>query len=126
VSGSHDRPDAAPGATRPPAGALEELLRSERAGADALANARAEAERILAEARESANEREEGLQRELVRAWAELERSVRASCDERLAEIRADSEATAGGYAEVEEAEVERLAARVIDELVGTPNRDAP
>jgi vacuolar-type H+-ATPase subunit H len=99
-------------------GDLGRLLAAEARLETMLADARAEAARLVAEARAAAAARETGLDAEIEREAAALDARLSAERAGREAEIAAQAEASARRYDAIGQPRVGALAARVVERLV--------
>lgn len=105
-------------------GDLLELVQTERQLDDELAAARAEAITIVEQARQAARDQARGLDDDVARAIAELERTTAAELEVRLAELEADASSQLRAYAAASESVVMVLAARMVarlEPLAGPP-----
>lgn len=102
-------------------GDLEAILQLEKELADRVADARAEAERILREAQADVARRDAGLEEELARRIRELDARLLAEREQRLAQVTASARQRRAAWDAVDDATVNRAAGAVVDALVAGP-----
>jgi vacuolar-type H+-ATPase subunit H len=103
------------------AGDLEALLELERTLAQRLAAARAEADRILEDARADVAKREAALEAELAASAEELRTRLTAERDRRLAAVAEDGRQRAAAWDGAADSAVVRAAGMVADALIAGP-----
>lgn len=102
-------------------GDLDAILKLEQDLADRLAAAHAEAERLVAEARDEVARREAALDEELGRRVRELDARLREERERRLAEAAEAARQRRAAWDAIDDAAVDRAAGVVADALVAGP-----
>jgi len=116
----------APAAPRDQSGDLTALLELERALSERLAAAHAEADRIVADAREEAARREAGIEAEMAAARRALDARLAQEREGRLGAVSEEARRRVAGWDGVGAPAVDRAAAAVVAALIAGPDGDGP
>ena len=117
MSRRHRTPDLA--ATQGAVTDLDRLVATEQRLEASVADARAEAERIVEEAHTAARGGEQAFERECQEALAQIQSDIETTRDRAIAAIAADARRRAQAFDEVTEDRVAELAAYVVDRVIG-------